>query len=1249
MIEPGTIAAKALSAAASKAAIAAFRSQFRRRGSEYAERFAAADVERELDEALQLLAHDSRTLPDWITKSLKALISERPVSFADANARLFIADDTVTRLAKQAIRKTLLGEEIEAETREAQSIYEALFEPGSLYGLRLFEDAVAFGAKSVVAALGVQDRVLLDLLGGELSALKRLIIDHSGKPDPSAVAFVPGKVFNVPPVTRAMLARDAPIGMMLDIICKSDSAPMAAFVGAGGAGKSSAAAMLARRERTLGAFPDGIFWISLGQTPDIARLQMVWLSHVSGRSASFTSVEVATASLRSFFAAKRALLIIDDVWTGSDLAAFSVAGPECRTLITTRDRALANGGALVDLKALNEEASVELLALRCGEHEESIDTLKIVASAVGGLPLALELAAFQLRSGLPAAELIEALADEVELIRSLELPGLEHERDPEVAKNRSLDACLNLSVRRMAEPLVAQFALLSLFRPDSTFSVAAVARACDLSLRQAGAGLRELWAMSLVEQAGSAQVPQYRLHSVIRAKARMVLDDRTKQGLSPSVQLAQRLYLERSNPQFPFGWNDIDDDGHLIDHLTYYLVSIGAIDALLWLVTAQDADLRAASIWHGFRCARGQEELFGTELQAAFDYFATRAPLESDAFSGLVQAHLILASLADMNREIDKALCLALIDSELWTHGQAAAHAQRRFTPGEMAATALHLAEPFRTETLKAAIRVATSQPDATMAAQLVFAAEAFDGTDREELASLAVSMMNQMLAAPAPSRHPAFSRMEMMRVALGLEQRLPKVAPSALQINSWLSVFLSAYEGALSVERGELIYADREVGHDSAPTLETLLTIASRSDGDIAMRARAAAERIADDLLQFTPAHALYRWRLGALRGDSAHLQRTRAHEALLANDTTQPELNMPLDKREGFGGGAQLLVKAYAADHEFLAAIKVEARPSRLLLAFIAEALNQPDPTPIIAWLERAYPNSAGTFLTRGGIAPPGAGPFHLNGVQVELIAAIAKTSAVAPALRWDVLWPEMARVSSDLDRLRLIRILLPHIANVEVDGARRLCESFAHLSSAAEAWLALGTAVRESDRVGFLQRAVPLLLESDPAQALGALSKYIDRYAPTQALELARSASAVAAGIGDIDAMRQAFARGSICYNLDLRQKRLEADFWFWRDTMPTHAPLAPLERGRAPIERRFWEVNEDGESIVRPLLTDSDFHDFAIAALSKPPSGVRARAKIADEFADLAQEFMLRGNRRQSIVLVDAIFRVAQMFR
>ena len=136
--------------------------------------------------------------------------------------------------------------------------------------------------------------------------------------------------------------------------------------GMGGIGKTVLAAALAHDPQVRQAFPDGIYWLTIGQKPNLLDLQNQLLRQVTGSKETLTTEQEAKDALREALEGRTALIVVDDAWTVNDTNAFSA--PRAHLLITTR-----NNEVLVGLGA--EEHRVDVLSPG--------DALKMLAEWVG--------------------------------------------------------------------------------------------------------------------------------------------------------------------------------------------------------------------------------------------------------------------------------------------------------------------------------------------------------------------------------------------------------------------------------------------------------------------------------------------------------------------------------------------------------------------------------------------------------------------------------------------------------------------------------------------------------------------------------------------------------------------------------------------------------------------------------------------------------------------------------------------------
>ena len=163
----------------------------------------------------------------------------------------------------------------------------------------------------------------------------------------------------------------------------------------GGVGKTMLAVVVVEDPEIRAAFPDGIVWLTLGQTPDVLTLQRRLLGWVAPEADPPTEVQAGRDALDTALKSRRWLIVLDDVWRHADLRAFEVADTPSRLLITTRDEGIVRASGAVPhvVEELTEPAARAFLAVAVGLAEADLPpAAKDVVRECGRLPLALGLA-----------------------------------------------------------------------------------------------------------------------------------------------------------------------------------------------------------------------------------------------------------------------------------------------------------------------------------------------------------------------------------------------------------------------------------------------------------------------------------------------------------------------------------------------------------------------------------------------------------------------------------------------------------------------------------------------------------------------------------------------------------------------------------------------------------------------------------------------------------------------------------------
>jgi tetratricopeptide (TPR) repeat protein len=232
----------------------------------------------------------------------------------------------------------------------------------------------------------------------------------------SADLRVRARMFEGPggvPATRVpnFTGRACALDLLERLLTGEDAAVCMVAEGMAGIGKTAVVQQfVATRARDV--FPDGVAWLSAtaSEARELARVcrRFGW-SWERDPSAS-----EAVQHLAIELAERRVLLVVDDVPQGHDGASIPIPGVNCRTLVTTRDRTLADrlDAASLELELWSVDECRTYLRKKVGRARDIPDAeLDALARFVGQLPLGLVLVASLLsrKRSLTAGEILQRL------------------------------------------------------------------------------------------------------------------------------------------------------------------------------------------------------------------------------------------------------------------------------------------------------------------------------------------------------------------------------------------------------------------------------------------------------------------------------------------------------------------------------------------------------------------------------------------------------------------------------------------------------------------------------------------------------------------------------------------------------------------------------------------------------------------------------------------------------------------------
>ena len=317
-----------------------------------------------------------------------------------------------------------------------------------------------------------------------------------------------------------------------------DAARIVTLTGPGGSGKTRLAIAAARELRER--YPHGVWFVDLATVEDVALVEPAIAAAVGVRESPERTV---AETLRDHLRDRTALLVLDNLEQLLPAVADLVSGlvrsaPHVRVLLTSRELLRIAGERAHPVPPLELDEGVALFVDRARAHradfaltEDTLAAVRAIAERLGGLPLALELAAARVRMLTPRL-ILERLG------RSLDLGG--GARDlPD--RQRTLRGAVAWSYELLPEPERRLFARLGVFASGWTLdsALAAADPESDLGIDLIE-GIESLADKSLVRieppaDGGPAAEagPRFGMHPLLREFALERLDE---SGERPTVQ-----------------------------------------------------------------------------------------------------------------------------------------------------------------------------------------------------------------------------------------------------------------------------------------------------------------------------------------------------------------------------------------------------------------------------------------------------------------------------------------------------------------------------------------------------------------------------------------------------------------------------------------------------------------------------------------------------------------------------------------
>ncbi len=282
------------------------------------------------------------------------------------------------------------------------------------------------------------------------------------------------------------------------------AAQITGLEGGGGIGKSELARYLAHETHQAGGT---VVWL---ERPEVdlraAAAALIALAEPGFELRAQQTLEDLSARLRALLGPHRGLLVLDDVSDPRAVEAL-VPGGQWNVLYTTRRRDFLPGVVGLDLKPLAIEDALYVLSRVAYDADapppEEQDAARSLAGAVGGVPLALEIAGSTLRrEALGCAEYLEQM---------------KQGQGAAASDREQVERTLTRSLSAMGPEDVEVFRALGIL-PAAGAAVREIAIAVGESELQVARRVDRLVRHSLVEPAGPNGL--YRLHPLLREAAR---------------------------------------------------------------------------------------------------------------------------------------------------------------------------------------------------------------------------------------------------------------------------------------------------------------------------------------------------------------------------------------------------------------------------------------------------------------------------------------------------------------------------------------------------------------------------------------------------------------------------------------------------------------------------------------------------------------------------------------------------------
>ena len=361
----------------------------------------------------------------------------------------------------------------------------------------------------------------------ELAGLLLQALHETVQSQPTAGgAARPGPVFVVPALPAGSVPRPELTERAVELLVGAHSVGgtvgmATALRGAGGFGKTTLATQICHSEVVRAHFTDGIVWVSLGEQvrgPELAAKINDACWHLTDTRPPLTDPALAGAVLGRALGDRRILLVVDDVWSRTQLEPFLGGGPQVTRLVTTRQASVLPDDAIsVNVDAMATQEASQLLLAGLPPFPDRIT--ESVLAATGRWPVLLALVHGAARADHAAGSSAADALVEITAALTESGPTVLDVTDPD-RRHAAVATTLQASLARLTPEQTERYLELAVFAEDTD-----IPRSILAASWQHTAGWTPYQTHRFAQQLADLSLvldyrldpPRLRLHDVIRA------------------------------------------------------------------------------------------------------------------------------------------------------------------------------------------------------------------------------------------------------------------------------------------------------------------------------------------------------------------------------------------------------------------------------------------------------------------------------------------------------------------------------------------------------------------------------------------------------------------------------------------------------------------------------------------------------------------------------------------------------------